>query len=83
MAGMGANVIRTQADDLADAAAALAAATREMDNWRGHLRRISAAGTDTEALTMQARRSGRIVAALVAEAESKTRAAGYFLRSVS
>jgi len=86
MRSMGMNAARTQADDVADAAAAVEAARREMNNWLAHLARMADPSVEVEAVAMQARRSGRIVAALVAEAEDKTRAAavahGPLLRSV-
>jgi hypothetical protein len=68
--GMAADIIRTVDDDVTDAITALAAAERELANWRTHLER---ARTDvTPGAAMQARRSSRIVAGIVAEAVART-----------
>lgn len=82
---MATNVARTQTEDLADAAAALTAAAREMVNLQAHLERLRTAPFDANAISLQARRSSRIVSALIGQADSFTHAArtGRQLKSVS
>jgi hypothetical protein len=72
---MGQHTPRTAADELRDARAALDAALVEMRHWRGHLESMAAHPEDREAVSYQATRSARIVAALVAEAEAHSREA--------
>lgn len=83
---MGTHVTRTAADELTEVESKLDAAFAEMRNWRGHLETMAEHPADSEAVAHQARRSARIVAALIAEAESGTRVAERLqsqLRSVS
>lgn len=82
---MSASVVRTHTDELADAVSALDAAFCEMRNWYAHLESMRAHPADAEAIAWQARRSARIVAALIADAEERAQAAAYAvpLKSVS
>lgn len=85
MAAVSTPVVRTRADEIADAVSALDAAFCEMRNWYAHLEAMRTHPADADAIAWQARRSGRIVAALIADAEERAREAGYgeSLRSVS
>jgi hypothetical protein len=72
---MGQYTQRTAAEEIAEAKGKLDAAFVEMRNWQGHLDSMAQSPADREAVAHQARRSARIVAALIAEAESGTRVA--------
>jgi hypothetical protein len=72
---MGQHIPRTAAEELRDARAALDAALVEMRYWRGHLESMANHPEDREAVSYQAARSAKIVAALVAEAEAHSREA--------
>lgn len=72
---MGRYTPRTAAEELRDARAALDSAFVEMRNWRGHLESMAAHPVDREALSHQATRSAKIVAALIEEAKQHQREA--------
>jgi hypothetical protein len=65
---MATDLIRTPADDAAAAVAALDRAFCEMRNWYSHLEQMAAHPEDRDAIAFQARRSARIVSALLEEA---------------
>lgn len=72
---MGTHVTRTAADELTEAKGKLDQAFAEMRNWHAHLETMAEHPLESEAVAHQARRSARIVAALIAEAEAGTRVA--------
>ena len=68
---MAADIIRTAADDAADALRKLNDITREIPQWQAHLERVRD-GAELP-VAMQARRCAWIVDALVGEAAEHTR----------
>jgi hypothetical protein len=75
LGAMGRHVERTAAEELAEAKVKLDAAFLEMRNWHAHLQSMADHPLDSEPSAHQARRSARIVAALITEAETRTQAA--------
>ena len=82
---MSVDVIRTVGDETTSAVEAIDAAIAEMANWRDHLLRIPTEVDGNPSIAHQARRSGRIVAAKVADAQRHTNRAVHSaeVRSVS
>ena len=79
-------IARNLTDEMTDAHRVLTDAERELRNWQALVDRLGQCGPDDrEAVQWQARRSARIVTALVAEADEYTRAARPYrpLKSVS
>lgn len=69
-------VVRTAADDLADASDALRGARAELRNLMAHVDRMATASPDdVEAIGFQVRRSARIVESLLSEVETDMRSA--------
>lgn len=62
--------IRTLDDDADAALVALEAAARELEHWRAHLYRVKA--LPELGVAMQARRSSRVVAGVIADAVART-----------
>jgi hypothetical protein len=67
---MSAEILRTSRDDALDGLRKLDDAEREIRSWRAHLERVAA--EPSLPATLQARRSARIVAAVVGEADGLT-----------
>lgn len=84
---MATDEIRTVSAEVEAAVAALDAATEHLGYWRDHLLRIPAEADDAPVIVEQARRSAKIVLALVHEGQQHTEGAGRAhavrLRSVS
>lgn len=74
---MAADTGTTVSEQVALAVAAIDEARREMDHWRDHLLRIQDEADANMGIAYQARRSGKITAGLVAEAQTATGMAVY------